>query len=76
MAVSGREKREKEVKELREAQGLVAHKRTEVSTSVNGVEVHTVAGAVFLKTYGEVELDQTGLFQVQQALQAAFQAVS
>lgn len=40
------------------------------------VEVHAVGGQVFLNSHGEAVLDQGGVIRLQQALAAAFQAVS
>ena len=61
----------------RRVAGLPFH-RVQVHTgSAGGVEVRSVAGSVFLGVLGgEVELDQTGVFELIQQLQAAFQAVS
>jgi hypothetical protein len=60
----------------RRDEGLPAHRAQEHHGEVQGVRVDTVAGAVFVRLDGEVELDQTGVFELIKELQAAFQAVS
>lgn len=82
--MTAREKhsRESEAKELdahfkqRREEGLPAHRIQEHHADVEGVEVHTLAGSAYVKTSGEVRLDQAGVFTLIKELQAAFQAVS
>ena len=57
--------------------GLPAHRAQEHAGSAGGVLVRSMAGSVFVGVGdGEAELDQTGVFELIQQLQAAFQAVS
>jgi hypothetical protein len=88
MAVSEREKHEKETRELQEANDRrrSEHRASEVhagvpATNAKGdetkeLEVHAFGGFVYLNSHGEARLDQTGVFDLQQKLAAAFQAVS
>jgi hypothetical protein len=90
MAVSEREKHEKELRNLQDenAKRRMAHRAAEVHAEVpvttpsgkddkvKPVEVHAFGGYVYLNSHGEKRLDQTALVDLQQKLAAAFQAVS
>lgn len=71
--------REQEAKELdkhfedRTRKGLPAHRPQEFHSNSNGVEVHTLGGVVYVKTDGEVRLDQADVFTLINELRAAFQ---
>jgi hypothetical protein len=77
---SAYEKRSEEMDahyQARRDAGLPAHRPQEHHGSAGGVTVRSIAGAVFVSVEdGEVELDQTGVFELLRELNAAFQAVS
>jgi hypothetical protein len=80
--MSAKSARERHTEELdahyqaRRDQGLPAHRVQEHAANVDGVEVATVAGVVYLNSHGEKALSQDGVFTLIKELQAAFQAVS
>lgn len=82
MSANSPSSRERDAKELdahfkeRREQGLPAHRPQEHHAEFEGIEVNTLAGFAYVKTSGEVKLDQAGVFTLIKELQAAFQAVS
>jgi hypothetical protein len=88
VAVSEREKHEKELRDLQEAndERRGQHRPAEVHVEVTGtnakgdedkaLEVHAFGGHVYVNSHGEVRLDQTGVTDLQAKLAQAFQAVS